>query len=101
MRFWVWISQPDLLKRLETENLFVARRNDWYRYHHLFREFASRLLHHDPRGLGIFAYAPRDGLRHTGRCVKPFVAHYNAIGDRAAARLMSAIAFGLETSSRR
>lgn len=92
------VDQPaDLLKRLETENLFVARlENDWYRYHHLFREFLqSRLLHHDPEGWASLHSRAAGWFEAHGQ-VREAVAHYNAIGDHAAAaRLMSAIAFDL------
>lgn len=92
------VDQPaDLLKRLETENLFVARlENDWYRYHHLFREFLqSRLLHHDPEGWASLHSRAAAWFEAHGQ-VREAVAHYNAIGDQAAAaRLMSAIAFDL------
>lgn len=87
----------DLLNRLETENLFVARlENDWYRYHHLFREFLqSRLAHHDPDRWAALHSRAAAWFEGNGQ-MREAVAHYHAIGDpAAAARLMSAIAFDL------
>ncbi len=57
----------EILKRLEQANLFVVAlddQGDWYRYHHLFRDFLQLRLNEDPAGAYPLA-SPRS-LRMAG-----------------------------------
>ena len=91
---------PDLLQTLETENLFVAHlENDWYRYHHLFREFLqNRFRRHDETAWIALHRRAAEWFEAHGQ-TREAVAHYLAVGDEAAgASLMARIALDLYVS---
>ncbi|MCU0522207.1 MAG: tetratricopeptide repeat protein [Anaerolineae bacterium] len=90
----------DLLQVLETENLFVTHlENDWYRYHHLFREFLqSRFRHRDEAAWRALHRRAAEWFEAHGQ-TREAVAHYLAVGDEAsAAELMAQIALDLYVS---
>ncbi len=90
-------SAADLLQRLEVENLFVTRLEDeWYRYHHLFRQFLqSSLRRSDPEAWEALHLRAAEWFARHGQ-PRDAVDHLLAIGaEEQAASLMGEIAYDL------
>ncbi len=84
----------EMLDALETENLFVMRlEHDWYRYHHLFREFLqTRLRRQDEERWRALHLQAAAWFEAQGQ-LRQAVDHYLAVGALSdAARLMGTVA---------
>ncbi len=87
----------DLLEAIEAGNLFVTHfEDDWYRYHHLFREFLQNHFRHQDvhewRSLHVRAARWFESHEELSEAVT----HYLAVGAQEdAARLMGEIAYDL------
>ncbi|MGC9523635.1 MAG: hypothetical protein ACP5HG_17395, partial [Anaerolineae bacterium] len=87
-------NADEMLDALETENLFVTRlEHDWYRYHHLFRDFLQAQLRRQDRETWRDLHLQAAVWFEAHDRLRPAVDHYLAIGALSeAARLMSAVA---------
>ena len=91
-----------MLERVEAENLFVTRlENDWYRYHHLFREFLQKRLKTQAHDRWEILHRKAAEWLETHNQQFDAVQHYLAIGaHQEAARLMETTAENLYIRNR-